>query len=1303
MTAGGSGPTDEVSVGRQLGRYELVGELGRGGMGVVYRAWDPELRRAVAIKTSRYGEPARLMREARAAARLQHPGLVRVLDVGSEGGTVFLAMELVEGPTLAQVLAEGPLPPSRAATWIAQIAAALASAHGAGVVHRDVKPGNVLLEGGEVARLTDFGLARSLDATQTMLGAVVGTPRYLAPEQARGEPVSPATDVHALGVVLAECVVGRPWLEDQDVAVLVERIAHRPLPALDSLGGRVDPELARVIHKACAFDPSDRYADAGAMEQDLRRWLEGAPVHAADLSAWRRLRGWSRLHRRALAAAGATAVVLGVGAVALELVRASRITASEVEREQTADRRVGAALDRARELQAAGRSDEARALFERVAQLPEVQQTTALSRGWLARAEMSHGDPEVSLDAVGRAWMAAPRAAQAEGQVLLALADELRRAQRDESVAAVSTLAREHAPEVRAAGEGRRLAAEGAWWFGELDDPVLEEDADLWPLVEHWRSALEVPSALDQLWEVDLPGGRALVAQIGTDVVRVDPDTMRATEVLASDVVVGKQHVEGTPWLYGGGQTVDLRTGAIRASPPYMSLSVRVDDDWWLGTYPGGVIRFRPETSELVPVSVPVVALGTADGLVEAEVDGIPPLERAYGVGAWGGFDFRVERADGSLLTHVRDGAQGRTRAVRVGERDWLLVATGAPFGSRLVFPSGDPMGLPAGIRLYAWDQDHLAVQLERRLDGYLSPVVRDLDGDGRLDLLVGGTDRILVARQLPGERFAMAVLGGARLVAAFDREEDGRAEVLVLRPDGRRFALGAGSAPMPPTPRQTSSTEPDPLVRRAIELAELGVTDGAIAGLETVIAMEGGAGDVAARAHLAAGRLSAGRAAEEHLRAAADIDPALAAEAWTSAARSAASVRRFGDATAWADRLAGIGVALPEADRWARVAASRVALDLTEERPEIELLARDGVQRRLDGWWIENAEDREILRVPLRTVGPWLRVELEGTLDRLEWGAGLSVSVEDEEGRRLAASRLRGTGGGRVVTLEARCDVPIETQPLALPDPVPAVGRELRWWASAGEPELRCGVDDASRAWLSSRDVPETDAWLVLRGHDEGDAQLTRLLLRSLGVEGAVLREVPPAPAAPEDPRGRLAEAEAAGDAPAVARALAAVDEDDLPALLRTGDASRVRALRARPDFVQLFARSFGASAFQHPDDPELGRHLREDLPDLPSLERPSGLEPEEWLGLLVARGHALVVAGEGRDADRHFRRAAEVAATLPEQTRHGQVLLVTLSAMDAAIRAGDDASADRWMAWGQTLTPFPELLADSVGRLRE
>ncbi len=267
------------------GRYRFIEKIGQGGMAKVFLAEDVSLHRKVAIKVlgERYADDAqfveRFQREARAAAGLNHPNIVQVYDHGRANGSYYIAMEYLEGPTLDDVIAdEGHLPARRAIDLTLQILAALRFAHRHGVVHRDVKPQNmILLRDGRV-KVTDFGIARAGSSEMTEAGSIIGTAQYISPEQARGLPVGPPADLYSVGVVLYKMLTGRvPFDGESAVAVAMRHVQERPVPP-SHLNPDVQPDLERVVMRALAKEVDRRYQTADEMGIDLDRVRKGLGV-----------------------------------------------------------------------------------------------------------------------------------------------------------------------------------------------------------------------------------------------------------------------------------------------------------------------------------------------------------------------------------------------------------------------------------------------------------------------------------------------------------------------------------------------------------------------------------------------------------------------------------------------------------------------------------------------------------------------------------------------------------------------------------------------------------------------------------------------------------------------------------------------------------------------------------------------------------------------------------------------------------------------------------------------------------------
>jgi serine/threonine protein kinase len=279
-----------AAIGNVLGgRYRLVELLGQGGMATIYRARDNQLERDVAVKILRpeYGRDpsfiARFRMEARSAAALNHPNVVAVYDYGADEFGPFIVMELVDGEDMASIIRRsGPLPPRQAARLAAESARAIAAAHQLGVVHRDIKPGNILVTSDGRVKVADFGIARAMAEAQiTLPGTTLGSVHYFSPEQARGEPTTAASDLYSLGIVLYELLTGRrPFLGDSAAAVALARLSG-PIPSPSDVRGGIPPPLDAIVMRALALQPQDRFESAGQMASALEAFLEVDRARAA--------------------------------------------------------------------------------------------------------------------------------------------------------------------------------------------------------------------------------------------------------------------------------------------------------------------------------------------------------------------------------------------------------------------------------------------------------------------------------------------------------------------------------------------------------------------------------------------------------------------------------------------------------------------------------------------------------------------------------------------------------------------------------------------------------------------------------------------------------------------------------------------------------------------------------------------------------------------------------------------------------------------------------------------------------------
>ena len=290
-----------AEIGQTLGgRYRLVELLGSGGMATIYRATDTGLGRDVALKLLRpeyLRDPdfsSRFRQEAQAAASLSHPNIVTVYDYGEDPSGPYIVMELVDGEDLATILRRsGALPPRQVARIGAGVARALAAAHARGLVHRDIKPGNVLIGADGAVKVVDFGIARAIaEAQVTLPGTTLGSVHYFSPEQARGEPATASSDIYSLGIVLYEMLTGvRPFEGDSAASVALARLTG-PIPDPTTVRPSVPADLAAITRRAMALDPKDRWPSAAVMADALDATLTPAPRQLPVPAAPLRRRRW---------------------------------------------------------------------------------------------------------------------------------------------------------------------------------------------------------------------------------------------------------------------------------------------------------------------------------------------------------------------------------------------------------------------------------------------------------------------------------------------------------------------------------------------------------------------------------------------------------------------------------------------------------------------------------------------------------------------------------------------------------------------------------------------------------------------------------------------------------------------------------------------------------------------------------------------------------------------------------------------------------------------------------------------------
>ena len=322
----GDGEHERARLDIEFGDYELLEEIGRGGQGVVYRARQKSLNRTVALKVIGLGQWSstphlkRFRHEAEAAARLEHPQIVPIYEIGERDGSCYFSMQFIEGGQLDQILKREPMSPRRAAELLVKIARTVQFAHEHGILHRDIKPGNILVDKNGEPHLTDFGLARLIEQQSTVTNSfdVLGTPSYMSPEQAAGrtKELAPAADVYSLGAVLYQILTGEPPFAGGTTYETIRMVLESEPRNPRTRNAKVDVDLATICLKCLEKNPARRYQSAAALADDVERWLRHEPIQARRTGMFTRGRKWlQRNPTTALVAALLAGLIGAVGVI----------------------------------------------------------------------------------------------------------------------------------------------------------------------------------------------------------------------------------------------------------------------------------------------------------------------------------------------------------------------------------------------------------------------------------------------------------------------------------------------------------------------------------------------------------------------------------------------------------------------------------------------------------------------------------------------------------------------------------------------------------------------------------------------------------------------------------------------------------------------------------------------------------------------------------------------------------------------------------------------------------------------------
>ena len=1258
-------------------------QLGVGGSGVVYRALDAARGHHVALKVlraDRWGSEAqrsRFRREVEIHRRIADPGVVGIFADGTTpDGAPWFTMELIAGASLQDRIDRAALPPLAACVgWIRDVARTLARLHAQGVVHRDVKPSNILLEDGSRARLADFGVVLLSDEERLTVGPrAVGTPRFMAPEQLSGTVDDwRLVDVYALGLVLAEL-----------------------------LGpGRSSLDLRHVIRRATAAAPRDRYPGADALADELERWLAGRAVRLRPSALAWRLRRSPWMTGLPRIAAIAAALVL-VGFVAVRLQAAQRDARAEAD---WAIARTG--LARA---WATGDVQAAEDWVARFATDPARQRTPAAGHAWLELAAL-HRDSarsEAEQAALGRAL-----AATADHGVQTAAISELvamyRRLRR---WPALGHLLRALPAEgITLDDEVQRAArADLALATGDVS-AAISAVPDEAPLLAPFKALRAAPLAT--LGALDSDGDGALEWVVGEAAAR---DPVRARDEHGAWVwrfgpAAGARFRDegGRGWLYTETGLWTLDAGGATRIAPHTSAAAQV------GARVFGVVLAAPRTlAELTagassPAHAATEALGAyVQGVAAGDVDGDGVRELVVAFGPAGGFLVRVYRAeaDGGPLVALAGTRPGDVGSVAVvdtpaGPRIVGLLIRVNP--SAAIFGAEDPWGAPCGVRTWRYDPTTSPPQLHPVAHHDLPPgyceanmlQVADLDGDGEAELLVNQWSRqsgaLLVLRHrgdeltrafsLPDHEATSVARVRGRDVVLLSHVVSGGHEVL-----GRWF-VGAGDQQLPRRTWDAAPIDPgaDPTVR-----------------LFAACSLDRSAAESCAQ------RGDSARAARFLERAG---EPAGAARALAEAAHTTGDADTLADAVDLAIAGADAPLARGLIDQLTALAPERGAaktaehaarltpgwvLDLTRPLPaDVQVIVPAALRHDL-----ANRELRvrvpagigEVLRVPLRATGGPVWLHAAGELTRTEWGC-----VADLRIRRPGAAEspyklnMMGTGAGGVLFRDFDN---LTRDRVAQPDNATPI--DLRVDTTADGLEIHGTWNHQVVSRRTSAEPPRAgDPWeLVVLGVAGGGAPpgpLCELVLRQLDLGGFELAPAPPVP-----PRPAIAWAAGGVDPPPGEPA----DDPAFVALLRLDPSllARVRAHHGPDAADRLFKATWSTAARMHRSDDQTVEAML-------GMGELAGVPPAQRLWLRVARSEALIRVGRPTDARAALVLLWQDATALGQPSwREAFEAAALLAELD--LSAGDDAGASLWVQRAADVVPDTDLgerLLRHRPRLRE
>ena len=1161
-----------------VGRYLIVRELGRGGSGVVYEADDPSLMRRVAVKVllagtfARAQDVERFLREARAVAQLDHPDIVTILEFDRDGSGAWFAMDFIKGPTLLEHIRTGGALPWRQAVEIAaRLARALHHAHEHGLVHRDVKPNNVMLEDGVHPRLTDFGLAvdtRNNETNRlTRTGQVLGTPMYMSPEQAMGEldQIGPPTDVYGVGVVLYESLTGQVPFEGNNPLAIINNVLEGEVTPLRTLAPQVPRDVEVACLKAMRRQPQERYATALALAEDLERCLRGEPIRAAPPTLLDRVRWFVRRNGTiltvAMAAMAAAIVVAGLGTMLSRTLYARATN----KRELIAAENLEGVLTRVEQFEAAGDFEEAERAWEGFANHPEHRGTEALVDGWLARAQHYDevGDIEGRLGSLSSAYAASEHELDQE-RALVALAQGLSEERHLERLPAVVDSLLKHAPHLKddaqvrllrrdALAARRELAAASRLARGTTDGPLLKalsravrtghtaDNAVWWPGddavlmlrkgADHHVSLVGAAPKLPPVRLIRMSESSKSLLPLEADrpLALIQPEVGRLTLL---------EQVNRNRMLPLGEWSV----GELRAAT-----SADIDGDGLLEHYVAagtGLYRLRGITAFELDEPHPATnrSASVINDVVSADLDGDGLDEVIVAAAEWGAYDVRVlgmdpASPDAGLALLARNKLGVVTDlAVLPGPdgRPTILAAKTDRYPNLRVFPEDNPTGEPRGLwRLRLVDGE---LEADRVLPDVCTQLMTgDLDGDGIIDAAAACDGDLVVLSQDHNGELNDVWVRRLGLLAIADVDPDPAMELVVHEPDADDavWVLGAGRTSMPKLPISTLTLREPPedvdaayrgAWRRAEGLAYIGEVGRAAEALEQLAGLHWGR---------APGRDAMVRAAELHVHRGA---PGRAASLYQQVADDADGPQRelalYSAVDAWRehhDPKAELAVlreleALGGLDRddEARLALlstleDAAAVDLTFDRPldpRWKVLNPLGLRRHHDqGLQVEAFGTKDLARLPLDWPADYLELEIEFEVLRAEWDGGFEIGlVPTGASEPFYGLRVDGRGGGEVVWPRMLCAIPERGFETEIEDA--GSGRMVaRLQLFAGRAGLECGWRDTSgevlwrEAQMAQIHRPPTRVWDLVLRATGQQDTLARVALHRISMLGPNIR----------------------------------------------------------------------------------------------------------------------------------------------------------------------------------------------------